>query len=34
MSDSDTQAEHPEDGIDAAEVDAFVDRWEKSGGRP
>ncbi|MYE00690.1 MAG: hypothetical protein F4Y03_05340 [Alphaproteobacteria bacterium] len=32
MSDSDRQTEPPEDGIDAAEVDAFIERWEKSGG--
>ena len=32
MSDSDRQTERQEDGIDAAEVDAFIDRWEKSGG--
>ena len=32
MSDSDRRTERREDGIDAAEVDAFIDRWEKSGG--
>ncbi len=28
----DPEPERPEDGIAAAEVDAFVERWEKSGG--
>jgi len=32
MSDSDRQTERQDDGIDAAEVDAFIERWEKSGG--
>ena len=32
MSDSNRQAERPEDSIDAAEVEAFIARWEKSGG--
>ena len=32
MSESDRRTERREDGIDAAGVDAFIDRWEKSGG--
>ena len=32
MSDSDRRTERREDGIDAAGVDAFIGRWEKSGG--
>ena len=32
MSESDVQTEGQEDGIDAAAVDAFIGRWEKSGG--
>ena len=32
MSDSDRQTEGQEDGIDAAEIDAFIARWERSGG--
>ncbi len=32
MSDSDAQTEQPEDGLDPAAVDAFIERWEKSGG--
>ena len=32
MSESDMRTERPEDGIAAAAVDAFIDRWEKSGG--
>ena len=32
MSDSDRQAERPEHSIDAARVEAFIARWEKSGG--
>ena len=32
MSESHAQGAAPEDGIDPAEVDAFIDRWEKSGG--
>ena len=32
MSGSDAQTEGQEDGIDAAAVDAFIGRWEKSGG--
>ena len=32
MSESDVQTERPDDGISAAEIDAFIDRWEKSGG--
>lgn len=32
MSESDIRTERPEDGIAAAAVDAFIDRWEKSGG--
>ena len=29
---TDPEPERPEDGIAAAEIDAFVERWEKSGG--
>ncbi len=32
MSDSDAQTERQKDSIDAAEVDTFIERWEKSGG--
>ena len=32
MSESHAHGAAPEDGIDAAQVDAFIDRWEKSGG--
>ena len=32
MSESDTETERPEDGVAAADIDAFIDRWEKSGG--
>ena len=32
MSDSEAQTGQPEDGIAAADIDAFIGRWEKSGG--
>ncbi len=32
MNETNAQTGQAEDGIDAAEVDAFIDRWEKSGG--
>ena len=32
MSESDVQTERPDDGISAADIDTFIDRWEKSGG--
>ncbi len=32
MSESDVQTERQEDGIDVAEVGAFIDCWERSGG--
>ena len=32
MSESDTETERPEDGVAAADIDAFIDRWRESGG--
>ncbi len=32
MSDSDAQTEGQEDGVAAADIDAFIDRWRESGG--
>ena len=32
MSDTDAQTEQPDDGIAAAEIDAFIGRWDVSGG--